>query len=296
MFWPGMEADIKDYTRRCQVCIKRSRPARELLQPHEIPDRPWQKLGMDFFNLQGKCYILICDYFSKFPYMFSCKTSWGSLKDCLIDLFSNEGYPKEIISDNGSPFNSQEFADSLSSHGVKHTTSSPCYPQSNGFIERHIQTVKNLLYKAIDAGVQSFQEVLSELRSTKIGNDLPPPAEILHGRSLITGEPVTVDHAKVKAVLIGRQIKDSQQYNKSHRVKSQRALVLGERCWGTGTNNEWLDCYITGIDKENRCYWVVFEDTGRSLRRTRSHLRPHGPSFPHISEIFLQQNAASIQN
>ena len=29
MFWPGIEADIKDNTRRCQVCIKRSRPARE---------------------------------------------------------------------------------------------------------------------------------------------------------------------------------------------------------------------------------------------------------------------------
>ena len=87
--------------------------------------------------------------------------------------------------------------------------------------------------------------------------------------------------------LIGRQIKDSQQYNKSHRVKTQRALVLGERCWGTGTNNEWLDCYITGIDRENRCYQVVFEDTGRCLRRTRSHLRPRGPDFPHISEKFL---------
>ena len=296
MFWPGIEADIKDYTRRCQVCIKRSRPAREPLQPHEIPDGPWQKLGMDFFDLKGKCYILICDYFSKFPFMFSCKTSWASLKDRLIDLFSNEGFPKEIISDNGSPFNSQEFADYLSSHGVKHTTSSPHYPQSNGFIERHIQTVKNLLYKAMDAGTRSFQEVLSELRATKIGNDLPSPAEILHGRSLITGEPVTVDHTKVKAVLVGRQIKDSQQYNKSHRVKSQRTLVLGERCWGTGTNNEWLDCYITGIDKENRCYWVVFEDTGRRLRRTRSHLRPRGPDFPHISEIFLQQNAASSEN
>ena len=209
--------------------------------------------------------------------MFSCKTSWGSLKDCLIDLFSNEGFPKEIISDNGSPFNSQEFADYLSSHSVKHTTSSLCYPQSNGFIERHIQTVKNLLYKVMDAGTRSFQEVLSELRATKIGNHLPFPVEILHGRSLITGEPVTVDHAKVKAVLVGRQIKDSQQYNKSHRVKSQRALVLGERCWDTGTNNEWLDCYITGIDKENKCYQVVFEDTGRSLGRTRSHLRPHGP-------------------
>ena len=282
MFWPGIKANIKDYTRRCQVCIKRSRPAREPLQPHEIPDGPWQKLGMDFFNLKGKCYILICDYFSKFPFMFSCKTSWGSLKDRLIDLFSNKGFP----------FNSQEFTDYLSSHGVKHTTSSSHYPQSNGFIEHHIQTVKNLLYKAIDAGTRSFQEVLSELRATKIGNDLPSPAEILHGRSLITGEPVTVDHAKIKAVLVGRQIKDSQQYNKSHRVKTQRALVLRERCWGTGTNNEWLDCYITGIDKENRCYQVVFEDTGRCLRRTRSHLRPHRPDFPHISERFLQQNAA----
>ena len=217
MFWPGMKADITNYTRQCQVCIKRSRPARESLQPHEIPNGPWQKLGMDFFDFKGKCYILICDYFSKFPFMFSCKTSWGSLQDRLIDLFTNEGYPREIISDNGSLFNSQEFVDYLSSHDVRHTTSSPHYPQSNGFIEHQIQTVKNLLYKAVDTGTQSFQEVLSELRSTKIRNGLPSPAEILHGRSLITGTPVTVDYVTVKAVLMNRQIKDSQHYNKTHR-------------------------------------------------------------------------------
>ena len=146
------------------------------------------------------------------------------------------------------------------------------------------------------AGTQSFQEVLSELRSTKIGNGLPSPAEILHRRSLITGVPVTVDHASVKAVLIDRQIKDSQHYNKSHRVKTQRALVLGERCWGTGINNIWTESYITGIDEENRCYQVVFEDTGRTLRCTRSHLRPRGPDIPHISERFLQQNAVSSEN
>ena len=256
----------------------------------------WQKLGMDFFDFKGKCYILICDYFSKFPFMFSCKTSWGSLKDHLIDLFANEGYPREIISDNGLPFNSQEFADFLSSHSVRHTTSSPNYPQSNGFIECQIQTVKNLLYKAVDAGTWSFQEVLSELRSTKIGHGLPSPAEILHGRSLITGAPVTVDHASVKAVLVNRQIKDNQHYNRSHRVKTQRALVLGERCWATGTNNEWSDCYITGIDKENRCYQVVFEETGRTLRCTRSHIRPRGPDIPHISDRFLQENAVSSEN
>ena len=86
------------------------------------------------------------------------KTSWGSLKDRLIDLFSNKGFPKEIISDNSSPFNSQEFADYLSSHSVKHTTSSPNYPQSNGFMEHHIQTVRNLLYKAMDAELGPFRK------------------------------------------------------------------------------------------------------------------------------------------
>ena len=128
------------------------------------------------------------------------------------------------------------------------------------------------------------------MRSTKFGNGLPSPSEILHGRSLVTVEPVTVDHAAIKAVLLDRQIRDSQDYNKSHRVKTQRALVLGERCWGTGTNNLWMECYITGINEENRCYQVVFEDTARTLRHTRSHLKPHGPDFPHISEQYLQQN------
>ena len=91
---------------------------------------------MDFFDFKGKSYILVRDYFSKFPYMYACKTSWCSLKDHLIDLFAAEGYLREIVSDNGSPFNSHDFASFLSSHSVKHTTSSPHYPQSNGFIER----------------------------------------------------------------------------------------------------------------------------------------------------------------
>ena len=104
-----------------------------------------------------------------------------------------------------------------------------------------------------------------------------------------------VDHASVRTALVNRQIKDSQHYNKSHRVKTQRPLVLGERCWATGTNNEWSDCYITGIDEKNRSYWVLFESTGRSLRHTRSHIRPRGPDIPHISEKYLK-SAVSREN
>ena len=110
---------------------------------------------------------MICDYFSKFPFLYRAKTSFWSLRDRLIDLFSIEGYPDEIVSDNGPPFQSKEFAKFLSSLGIKHNTSSPGYPRSNGFIERHIQTVKNMLSKS--SNTRSFQEVLADLRMTHIG-------------------------------------------------------------------------------------------------------------------------------
>ena len=184
MYWTGIDADIKDYTKRCQECIKRSQVAKEPLQPHDIPEGPWRKLGIDYFTFDGNSYVLICDYFSKCPFLYRAKTSFWSLRDHLIDLFSIEGYPDEIVSDNGPPFQSKEFAKFLSGLGIKHTTSSPGYPCSNGFIERHIQTVKNMLSKS--SNTLSFQEVLADLRTTRIGTGLPSPAEILHRRNLTT--------------------------------------------------------------------------------------------------------------
>ena len=66
MYWTGIDADIEDYTKRCQECIKRSQVAKERLQPHDIPEGPWRKLGIDYFTFDGNLYVLICDYFSKF--------------------------------------------------------------------------------------------------------------------------------------------------------------------------------------------------------------------------------------
>ena len=177
MYWIGINADIEDYTKRCQECIKRSQIAKEPLQPHDIPEGPWRKLGMDYFNFDGNSYVLVCDYFSKFPFLYRAKTSFWSLRNHLIELFSVEGYPDEIVSDNGPPFSSKEFAKFLSGLDIKHTTSSPGYPCSNGFIEHHIQMVKNMLSKC--SNTRSFQEVLADLRMTHICTGLLSPAEIL---------------------------------------------------------------------------------------------------------------------
>ena len=182
---------------------------------------------MDYFNFDGNSYVLICDYFSKFPFLYRAKTSFWSLRDCLIDLFSIEGYPDEIVSDNGPLFHSKEFAKFLSGLGIKHTTSSPGYPHSNGFIEQHIQMVKNMLSKS--SNTWSFQEVLADLRTTRIGTGLPPPAEILHIRNLTTRVQAEIDIKAICSVLQERQLKMMLDHDSSRRARKVRPLVVGEK-------------------------------------------------------------------
>ena len=291
MYWTGIDADIEDYTKRCQECIKRSQVAKEPLQPHDIPEGPWRKLGMDYFKFNGNTYVLICDYFSKFPFLYRAKTSFWSLRDHLIDLFSIEGYPDEIISDNGPPFNSKEFAKFLSGYGIKHTTSSPGYPRSNGLIERHIQTVKSMLSKSSNA--RSFQEVLVDLRTTRIGTGLPSPAEILHGRNLTTKAQAEIDINAIRSLLQERQLKVTLAHDSSKRAKKARPLVLGERCYVLGPNNKWIDAFVTGITDNARSYETEVEATGGKLTRNRSHIRPKLPDIPMIHASFLQRNSVT---
>ena len=212
LYWPGLDADIADYTRRCQECICWSQPPKEPLQAHDVPQEPLERIAMDYFYMNGRLYILICDYFSKFPFLFQAKImSFANLRNHLMELFSVEGILNEIMSDNNPPFNGKEFSSFLTGLGMRHTTSSPNYPWSNGFIERQIQTMKRLMEKASSMG-RSHQEALTGLRTQPLGDGLPSLAEILHGRSLVTRKASPVDLTAVRQSLIALQAK----YTKSH--------------------------------------------------------------------------------
>ena len=257
--------------------------------PHDIPEGPWRKLGIDYFTFDGNSYVLICDYFSKFPFLYRAKTSFWSLRDRLIDLFSIEGYPDEIVSDNRPPFQSKEFAKFLSGLGIKHPTSSPGYPRSNGFIEWHIQMVKNMLSKS--SNTWSFQEVLADLRTTGIGMGLPSPAEILHGRNLTTRAQPEIDIKAIHSVLQERQLKMMLDHDTSRRARKARPLVVGERCHVLGPGNKWIDVFVTGITDSGRSYEIQVEATGGQLMRNHSHIRPRSPDIPHMHASFLQHNS-----
>ena len=114
--------------------------------PHDIPEIPWEKVGVDLFSLYHKEYVAVVDYNSKFIEMAQLRDESAK---CVIDnvkkIFSRHGIPRIVQSDNGSQFTSNEFKQFATSWDFEHSTSSPEYPKSNGLVERHIQTLKRTL-------------------------------------------------------------------------------------------------------------------------------------------------------
>ena len=137
----------------------------------------------------------------------------------------------------------------------------------------------------------SFQEILADLRTTRIGMGLPSPAEILHGRNLTMKAQAEIDINAIRSLLQERQLKMTLAHNSSKRAKKARPLAVGERCYVLGPNNKWIDAFVTGTKDSGRSYDTQVEATGGNLMRNRSHIRPRSPDIPQIHASFLQQNS-----
>ena len=147
-----------------------------------LPDYPWQVIGTDLFELKGASYLLVVDYFSRYPEIAKrTSTTSQAIITVLKSIFARHGIPEVIRSDNGPQYASQDFARFTESYGFLHQTSSPHYPQSNGQAERTVQTVKRLLKRASDPYL-----ALLNYRATPLPWCRRSPAELCMGRSLRT--------------------------------------------------------------------------------------------------------------
>ena len=64
VYWPSMNQEITDYIEHCDTCnMYASHPQQEPLIVHDVPERPWQKVGCDIFTLDHKDYLYTVDYY-----------------------------------------------------------------------------------------------------------------------------------------------------------------------------------------------------------------------------------------
>ena len=139
-------------------------------------------LSSDLFDFNGCQYLLVADYLSKFPVIRKLSTTTSSaIIHHLRSVLAEHCIPEELVTDNRPQYSSHEFTKFCSEWGIKHTTSSPLYPQSNGFSERMVPTVTNLLKKAEEAGEDPYIALLN-YRTTPVDNKLQARAKLLYQR------------------------------------------------------------------------------------------------------------------
>ena len=295
MYWPGMGRDIEETISRCFTCAK-YKPAnpREPLIPHQIPQRPWSKLGMDIFTFRGKDYLLVVDYYSKYPEVchLTAKTATcviSHLKTC----FARHGIPDAVIADN-MPFGSREFTQFADEWGFEVRTSSPHHAPSNGQSERFVGTIKQLMRKAAEDG-RDIHLALLEYRNTPISDLEYSPAQLLMSRMLKDKlpTPTTLLFPKLPREahksLSARQERQKKYHDRGTRVLPP--LQVGDPV-RIQQGRIWSPAIIMEKHEAPRSFRVRTKD-GQVYRRNRKFLRQSFESEP-VQPVQAAPPASSI--
>ena len=143
---------------------------------------------MNLFDYQGAQYLLVTDYYNKYPIVRKLNsTTSAAVINHLKSIFTENGIPETLISDNSPQYSSQEFAAFCKQWGIDQVTSSPLYPQSNSFVEQSVQTVKNVR-KAEALGQDPYLALLT-YRTTPVNSNLPSPSQLLNCRAYLSQLP-----------------------------------------------------------------------------------------------------------
>jgi len=161
-YWPSMKQDISKYTQSCEECQKRRRvtvydrvPISAVVRPSSFCDT----ISVDMIgplepaSSRGHKYILCAvDQTTRWPEVV-CLTSISAVNTCnaLLKIFCRIGFPRVIVSDNGSNFVSSLTKEFYKQLGVELRTSAPYHPEANAVVERFNQTLKKLIYHVVNS-------------------------------------------------------------------------------------------------------------------------------------------------
>ena len=163
VWWPRVDQEIESVCTSCEVCLSnRNTPAPAPLHPWAWPQKPWQRIHINFAGpVFGKTYLLMIDANSKWPEIWEIsQTISAQTINILRQVFSIFGLPEQIVSDNGTQFMSEEFNVFCRKNGIKHIRSVPYHPATNGAVERFVQTFKRALKSGRKEG-RDTQHVIS---------------------------------------------------------------------------------------------------------------------------------------
>ncbi|XP_062709719.1 uncharacterized protein K02A2.6-like [Aedes albopictus] len=150
----GLAVDAENWVQTCQICATNGRPEKPTPMRHIFaPQAVWETIALDFngpyARFGGVSILLIVDYRSRFLFARPVKsTSFEQTKQVLGGVFEREGFPRFIRSDNGPPFNGEDYKKYCSERGIETQYSTPLFPQQNGLVENYMKLVNKAMATA----------------------------------------------------------------------------------------------------------------------------------------------------
>ena len=178
IFWPNITNDIKKLLSQCRACAQHQdiQPNESIISEPEL--KPWTSLSIDNFEYKGRHYLIILDRCTKFVVVKHVHSyDAGTTVETMCEVFSKFGLPKNVCSDRGRNFLSNQFTQFLNTLGIDLTFCS-AYHHSSNPAECAIRNVKNLMKHCASAG-KSWCIALLEYLATPLSTGIPSPAAMM---------------------------------------------------------------------------------------------------------------------
>ncbi len=241
VWFPHLDKLVETKLSECLGCQATTyKPTRDPLQPTPLPERPWQKVAMDFWGPlpSGEYVLLIIDEFSRYAEVeFVSSTSSKATIPHIDRVFSTHGFPEEVKTDGGPPFNGHEYKQYMKWAGVKAKIVSAEDPEANGLAENFMKSIKKVWHASRIEGKGFKQEMykfLRQQRSTAHSSTGKAPAELLFNRKIRTrlpditesqADPVLRDSDKA-AKLRQKKYKDAKSNVRPHSITVGDKVLL----------------------------------------------------------------------
>ena len=154
VYWKGMAKQIRQFVSGCPTCMLRTLKQDSYPLKHDNPPSgPWKRMAMDFAGSGygetkdgNKAVLTVICLHSQYPYAVPVKDKTAaSAVVALNSVLSQVSSCQELLSDNGPEFASEEMKRYLEGLSVKHRTTAPYCPQSNGVLERWHKFMNNVV-------------------------------------------------------------------------------------------------------------------------------------------------------
>lgn len=278
VWWPGLNEDIELLVSGCTKCLEnRHMPPKN---SHEwiTPTRPWSRIHIDFAGpFYNKYFLILVDAYSRWPELFMVNnTTSATVIRLLRTAFATHGLCEVLVSDNGASFVSNEMKQFLGANNIRHKTTAPYHPATNGLAERMVQTIKDKLRKMDDLAWEiRIPNLLLGLRATPCTTTNKTPAELLMKRKLRTLldtiHPDNIQHKKNEKQILENSQKKARETNVGQNVMYRNYSNIGPR-WlpGKVLNKDGPSSYRIGTDDGIE----VNRHIDQLIKKTNSESRP----------------------